>query len=208
MQFFYQFPQRTERMVLISSGGLGREVRPAPAHRDASRRGGSPVARDASARLLAALRASGDRLRSPAHARASICRRSRARCARWNARGARKAFLEHPAGGDQSPGTAGERAGPSVPACRHAHADRVGRARRHDPGETRIERASRRPRKPLRDAAACSPLPPPGRSRGTGARLLADFLAGTDPARIEDEDRDGIVLPHAPRSRHEVRSSA
>lgn len=29
MQFFYQFPQRTERMILISSGGLGREVSPA-----------------------------------------------------------------------------------------------------------------------------------------------------------------------------------
>ncbi len=28
MQFFYQFPQRTERLVLISSGGLGREVSP------------------------------------------------------------------------------------------------------------------------------------------------------------------------------------
>ena len=28
MQFFYQFPQRTERMVLVSSGGLGREVSP------------------------------------------------------------------------------------------------------------------------------------------------------------------------------------
>lgn len=26
MQFFYQFPQRTERMVLVSSGGLGKEV--------------------------------------------------------------------------------------------------------------------------------------------------------------------------------------
>jgi pimeloyl-ACP methyl ester carboxylesterase len=28
MQFFYQFPQRTERLVLISSGGLGQEVSP------------------------------------------------------------------------------------------------------------------------------------------------------------------------------------
>jgi pimeloyl-ACP methyl ester carboxylesterase len=28
MQFFYQFPQRTERLVLVSSGGLGREVSP------------------------------------------------------------------------------------------------------------------------------------------------------------------------------------
>jgi len=28
MQFFYQFPQRVERLVLVSSGGLGREVGP------------------------------------------------------------------------------------------------------------------------------------------------------------------------------------
>jgi pimeloyl-ACP methyl ester carboxylesterase len=28
MQFFYQFPQRTERLVLISSGGLGHDVSP------------------------------------------------------------------------------------------------------------------------------------------------------------------------------------
>ena len=28
MQFFYQFPQRTERLALISSGGLGRQVSP------------------------------------------------------------------------------------------------------------------------------------------------------------------------------------
>src|SRR5438094_6273676 len=28
MQFFYQFPQRAERLVLISSGGLGHEVSP------------------------------------------------------------------------------------------------------------------------------------------------------------------------------------
>src|SRR3954453_2116372 len=28
MQFFYQFPQRTERLVLVSSGGLGAEVAP------------------------------------------------------------------------------------------------------------------------------------------------------------------------------------
>src|SRR5947199_7165180 len=28
MQFFYQFPQRVERLVLVSSGGLGHEVSP------------------------------------------------------------------------------------------------------------------------------------------------------------------------------------
>src|SRR4029077_5024844 len=28
MQFFYQFPQRTQRLVLVSSGGLGHDVSP------------------------------------------------------------------------------------------------------------------------------------------------------------------------------------
>src|SRR6058998_149611 len=28
LQFFYQFPQRTERIALVSSGGLGRDVSP------------------------------------------------------------------------------------------------------------------------------------------------------------------------------------
>src|SRR5204863_501679 len=28
MQFFYQFPQRTERLILVSSGGLGHRVSP------------------------------------------------------------------------------------------------------------------------------------------------------------------------------------
>ena len=28
MQFAYQFPERTERLVLVGSGGLGPEVRP------------------------------------------------------------------------------------------------------------------------------------------------------------------------------------
>src|SRR3712207_2204342 len=28
LQFFYQFPQRVERLALVSSGGLGREVSP------------------------------------------------------------------------------------------------------------------------------------------------------------------------------------
>ncbi len=39
MQFAYQFPERCERLVLVSSGGLGREVQPAAARRDAARLG-------------------------------------------------------------------------------------------------------------------------------------------------------------------------
>src|SRR5215218_13855 len=41
MQFFYQFPQRTERLVLVSSGGLGREV--SPLLRSAALPGASPL---------------------------------------------------------------------------------------------------------------------------------------------------------------------
>ena len=38
MQFAYQFPERVERLVLVSSGGLGREVHLAAARRLAARR--------------------------------------------------------------------------------------------------------------------------------------------------------------------------
>ena len=37
MQIAYQFPERVERLVLVSSGGLGREVTPAAARRRAAR---------------------------------------------------------------------------------------------------------------------------------------------------------------------------
>jgi len=43
MQFFYQFPQRTERLVLVSSGGLGPEV--SPLLRSAALPGGSMLSR-------------------------------------------------------------------------------------------------------------------------------------------------------------------
>ena len=41
MQFFYQFPQRTERLALISSGGLGHEVSPLLRGGGAARLGGA-----------------------------------------------------------------------------------------------------------------------------------------------------------------------
>jgi pimeloyl-ACP methyl ester carboxylesterase len=61
MVFFYQFPQRTERLVLVSSGGLGREV--SPLLRSAAVPGASGLlALAAHRRSLAALSALGDRL--------------------------------------------------------------------------------------------------------------------------------------------------
>src|SRR4051794_25137003 len=63
MQFFYQFPQRTERLVLISSGGLGPEV--SPLLRVAAVPGATSVLRAAAhPRLVTAISAVGARLRA------------------------------------------------------------------------------------------------------------------------------------------------
>ena len=62
MQFFYQFPQRVQRLVLISSGGLGHEV--SPLLRTAALPGMSALlALTINARLLDGLWQSGRRLR-------------------------------------------------------------------------------------------------------------------------------------------------
>jgi pimeloyl-ACP methyl ester carboxylesterase len=62
MQFFYQFPQRVERLVLVSSGGLGREV--APLLRGAALPGAAALLWAAAhPRFLSALSRAGDRLR-------------------------------------------------------------------------------------------------------------------------------------------------
>ncbi len=63
MQFFYQFPQRTERLVLISSGGLGHEV--SPLLRAAALPGMSPLLRlAAQPRLVDAIDGAGVQLRA------------------------------------------------------------------------------------------------------------------------------------------------
>jgi pimeloyl-ACP methyl ester carboxylesterase len=61
MQFFYQFPQRTERLALISTGGLGQEV--SPMLRGAAIPGASAILWAAAhPRVLAALDRAGERL--------------------------------------------------------------------------------------------------------------------------------------------------
>jgi pimeloyl-ACP methyl ester carboxylesterase len=62
MQFFYQFPQRTERLVLVSSGGLGQDV--SPLLRTAALPGASAALwLVAHPRLVAGLHRAGKRLR-------------------------------------------------------------------------------------------------------------------------------------------------
>ena len=90
MQFFYQFPQYVERLVLISSGGLGREV--SPLLRTAALPGVSLLLSLHPPAMLGAIWDAGERLRDRAFRRACTCRRSPARCGRWSA-DARGAFL-------------------------------------------------------------------------------------------------------------------
>ena len=93
MQFFYQFPQRIERLVLISSGGLGHEV--SPALRSATLPGFSALlSLTIHPRLLDGLWYTGQRLRERNH-RAGVYMQAVARALRplENA-DAREAFLQ------------------------------------------------------------------------------------------------------------------
>jgi pimeloyl-ACP methyl ester carboxylesterase len=62
MQFFYQFPQRVERLVLVSSGGLGRDV--SPLLRTAALPGVAAVLSLINPRVLRVLRSAGEGLRA------------------------------------------------------------------------------------------------------------------------------------------------
>ncbi len=63
MQFFYQFPQRVERLALISSGGLGHEV--SPMLRGAALPGAATgIWLVANRRVRAALESAGERMRA------------------------------------------------------------------------------------------------------------------------------------------------
>jgi pimeloyl-ACP methyl ester carboxylesterase len=93
MQFFYQFPQRTERLVLISSGGLGPEV--SPLLRGAALPGASTLLRVAAApRLVGGISAAGERMRARGSSK-GVYLEAVARALRpLQDAGARRAFLE------------------------------------------------------------------------------------------------------------------
>jgi len=93
MQFFYQFPQRTERLVLVSSGGLGPDV--SPLLRGAAMPGSALLLRLATQpRLVGALADTGARLRARGN-RNGVQLQAVARALRpLQEAGARRAFLE------------------------------------------------------------------------------------------------------------------
>src|SRR6184192_1775754 len=93
MQFFYQFPQRTERLALVSSGGLGHGV--SPLLRGAALPGAWTIlSLAAHPRLVSALADVGERLRERGSG-TGVYLQAIARALRpLSAPGARQAFLQ------------------------------------------------------------------------------------------------------------------
>jgi pimeloyl-ACP methyl ester carboxylesterase len=92
MQFFYQFPQRTERLVLVSSGGLGREV--SPLLRGAALPGAAALLwLAAHPRLVSMLERTGERLQERGSRRGVYLQAIVRALGPLGEPGARKAFL-------------------------------------------------------------------------------------------------------------------
>ena len=92
MQFFWQFPERVERLALVSSGGLGPEVR--WMLRGAALPGAATAIRvAASRRALAALEAGGDWLKTRGSRRAAYLRAVVRAMRPLEQAGGREAFL-------------------------------------------------------------------------------------------------------------------
>ena len=202
MQFFYQFPQRVERLVLISSGGLGHEVSPMLRTRGAARRLGAAVADDPSAP------AGGARAR-PAAACASAAlgggvlpAGDRARAAPAGERRRAPGVPAHAALGDRRARPARQRHRPPVPAGDDADADRVGRARQHDPDRARPPRPRGDPATAASGRCPTRRTSPtwktPTGSLGAAARV---HRSRPQPGRIEDADWGAVLARRSPRSR-------
>jgi pimeloyl-ACP methyl ester carboxylesterase len=203
MQFFYQFPQRTERLVLISSGGLGHDV--SPLLRGAALPGAATLLRlAANPRLVAALDRAGGGLRTRGSSK-GVYLEAVARALRpLQDRGSRRAFLQtlravidvhgqHVSARDRLyllgemqtlivwgardrtiPAAHGVEAARAIPRCRH---------------ET-LPRAAHFPH--LEDPEGL-------------AGVLADFLATTAPVRIDDSEWGAAI---AQRARSRLRAVA
>src|SRR4051794_26581182 len=144
MQFFWQFPERTERLVLVSSGGLGHEVSPL-LRTVALPRASLALSVLAHPPLLRALWEAGERLARPPGAARRLGEGGRAppaprrpppggssRAAPARAPGRARALPADAARCHRPPRPARQRARPPLPARVDAHADRLGWARPHD----------------------------------------------------------------------------
>ena len=202
MQFFYQFPQRTERLVLVSSGGLGAEV--SPLLRSAAIPGFAGVlALAAHPRVIGGLAHAGARLRERG-SRVGVSVQAVARALRPLERpGAREAFLQT------------LRAVIDVKGQRVSARDRLylldsvptlvvwGERDNTIPLEHGLETHRAVPHSRFETLPGAAHFPHLEDPDGL-ADVLADFLATTEPAPIEDADWGGIIARRAPRSRRDA----
>jgi pimeloyl-ACP methyl ester carboxylesterase len=202
MQFFYQFPQRTERLVLVSSGGLGHEV--SPLLRSAALPGmNGLVGVIAHRRILDALWELGKRLRSRGHSKGIYVQAIVRALRPLEQPGARAAFLHT------------LRSVIDVHGQRVSAVDRLyllasmptlvvwgerdntiplehGRAMHESVPHSHFETLPRAAHFPhLEDPEGL-------------ARVLGEFIDATEPARIEDADWGGIIEPRAARKRQDA----
>jgi len=199
MQFFYQFPQRVERLVLISSGGLGREV--SPMLRTAALPGMSGLlSLTIHPRVLGALWDAGARLRERG-AGAGVYMQAVARALRplENA-DARQAFLQ------------------TLRSVIDVHGQRVSATDRLDLLEsmpTMIVWGERDNTIPVRHGRLAHEAIPHSLFRTLPqaahfphlddpdglSQLLREFIQSTQPGRIEDADWGAVLARRSPRSR-------
>ena len=188
MQFTYQFPEMVERLVLVSSGGLGPEV--SPVLRAAALPGADlfiarhrrPPVRRSAARSAAARQ-------GRAAARTPTSPRSPAATPRSPTPDRRKAFL---ATLRSVVGTDGQRvaaARPPLPGRGAAGADRLGRARPDHPGRPRRSRPPRPARQPARDLRRRRPPAPAGAA--PAASSPSSSASSPRPSRPSSTARSG-----------------
>jgi pimeloyl-ACP methyl ester carboxylesterase len=199
MQFFYQFPQRTERLILVSSGGLGREV--SPLLRGAALPGAATLLALATRpRVLAALLNTSERLHKRGSDTGTYLRAIARALQPLERPGARKAFL-------QTLRSVIDVRGQHVSAQDRLYLLRAmptlivwggrdntipvahGRQTHEAVPGSRFEILPR--------AAHFPNLEDPERL----AAVILDFLETTRPARIEDADWSGLISQRSPRSR-------
>jgi pimeloyl-ACP methyl ester carboxylesterase len=203
MQFFYQFPQRTERLALVSSGGLGREV--SPLLRAAALPGAATLLRLASRpRLVSAIAGAGGRLRARGSSKGVYLEAIARALTPLEQPGSRRAFLQ------------------TLRSVIDVHGQRVSaRDRLYLLGDTPMlivwgERDRTIPIAHGLDAHRAIPrcrfetLPraahfPHLEDPDGLAAMLRDFVETTKPARIDDGDWGEVI---AQRGRHGLRAAA
>ena len=203
MQFFYQFPQRTERLVLISSGGLGHEV--SPLLRGAALPGSAALLRLATQRqVVGGIAAAGAGLRARGN-KTGIYLQAVARALRPLAEpGSRRAFLQT------------LRSVIDVEGQKVSARDRLyllgemptlivwGERDRTIPLEHGLEASEAVPNCRFETLPKAAHFPNLEDPEGLAA-ILADFLATTSPAYIDDSQWGAVITG---RMRNTIRRAA